>query len=204
MRTHLGIRALGLLVIPAAVSFATPINYTITWISEGQLPLPASGSFTYDSAAAIGSQFSNFQVVWDSYMFNFTSAADSATVNSTCGAVTSPEIFAFLMGTPECTPAPDTLSWIGEADAPFPTFELFDTSGLGTTDIELGASSTTSVTGSPAPVSGLYSVGTAIIIPPASVPEPSTFLLALAGGGLLLGRRMAQARQKSAVSVDRA
>ena len=202
MRTHLAIRILGLLVISGTMSFATPINYTFTWIPEGQLPLPTSGSFTYDSAAAVGSQFSNFQVVWDSFLFDFTAAANSATVNSTCGAVTSPEIFAFLTGTSECAPAPDTFSWIGNAGGPSPTFDLFDTSGLGTTDIELGATSATIVTGSPAPVSGLYSVGR--MNTTASVPEPSTVLLGLAGGGLLLGRRMAQARRKSAGSMNRA
>jgi PEP-CTERM motif len=202
MKAHLA-KVLGLLVIFGTASFATPILYTFNWISEGQTPLPTSGSFDYDSSAAVGSQFSNFTVVWDSFTFNFTAAANSATVNSTCGAVTSPEVFAFLTGTAECTPTPNTFSWIGNAGGPSPTFDIYDTSGLGTTDIELGATSATVVTGSPAPVSGLYSVGT-VIIQQSPVPEPSTLLLALAGGGLFLGRRMVQAWRKSTVPVDRA
>jgi len=199
MRMHLAIRALGLLVVSAAASLAAPITYNFNWISEGNLPLPTSGSFTYNSAAAVGSQFSNFVIVWDSYTFNFTSVANSATVTTagvtcpTTASVTSAIIFGFLTGTSECTPTPNTFSWIGNPGGPFPTFNLYDTSGSpGTSDIELSVASTTSVTGTPATVSGLFTTSTA------SVPEPSTFFLAFAGGAVLLGRRIAQAKRKSA------
>jgi hypothetical protein len=192
-------KALALVVLSVAGleshAYASPIVYDFNWISEGNLPLPTSGSFTYDSAAAVGSQFSDFVVDWDGFSFNFTANANSATVSSTCGAVTSPQIFQFLTGTPECTPTPNTFSWIGNAGGPSPTFNIFDTSGLGTTDIELGASSGTQVTGSPAPVSGLYSVSTA------STPEPSMFIVLLAGCAFLVLKR-ARANRKLAHAVQ--
>jgi hypothetical protein len=178
MKEHAAVRALALVVLSVAGveshALASPIVYDFNWISEGNLPLPTSGSFTYDSTAAVGSQFSDFVVDWDGFSFDFTTAANSATVTSSCGAVTSPEIFAFLTGTPECTPTPDNFSWIGNPGGPFPTFNIFDANANSTTDIELGASSTTSVTGNPNLVSGLYTVS-----PASTVPEPSMLFLVL-------------------------
>lgn len=51
------------------------IDFTLTQDS----PLPSSGSFYYDSST---STFTNFDVVWDGYTFDLTSAANSFTFTS--------------------------------------------------------------------------------------------------------------------------
>lgn len=195
MRTHVALRALGLLVISAATSFALPITYNFVW--SGQSPLPTSGSFTYDSSLT---QFTNFTIVWDGYTFNFLPVVNSTVSSSGCGNITTQQIFNFLTAanTSECNPGPDKLTWQGLISGQYAIFNLFNTDGgQGVTDIELSVSDQLAITGSFGPISGLYSVT------PASVPEPSTLFLALAGGGLLLGKRMG-ARRKSADPVVRA
>jgi hypothetical protein len=78
MRDTMGIipYLLALCVVPAV---ASPINYTIDFTLTSGSPPPISGGFSYDSST---STFTSFNVVWDGYMFNLTSAANSVTFTS--------------------------------------------------------------------------------------------------------------------------
>jgi hypothetical protein len=58
---------------------ATPIDYTINFSLTQDGPVPASGSFSYDSST---STFANFDVLWDGYTFDLTSAANSLAFTS--------------------------------------------------------------------------------------------------------------------------
>ena len=67
---------LGLLL--AASANADSINYTIQFTTTSGTA-PTSGSFTYDSATSL---FSNFLVEWDIYNFDLTAAANAPTTRS--------------------------------------------------------------------------------------------------------------------------
>jgi len=192
MNQYAAIKFLGLLALSVAgiesQLDAMPILYNINFTSSSSPD--ANGSFTYDSAAAVGSQFSAFVVTWDGFAFNFTTAANSATVTTSCGPVTSPKIFAFLTGTPECPGSPNGFTWIGNASAPNPTFNIFDAGNPNTTDIELGASS-------PASVTGTFLVSGTFTTVSAATPEPSSFIMALTCGAFLVRKRRATATRKS-------
>ena len=55
----------------ASVATASQITYNINFTNTFGIG-PAAGSFTFDSQAALGSQFSNFLVTWDGYTFDYT------------------------------------------------------------------------------------------------------------------------------------
>ena len=86
--------AAGLFVRPAA---AVPIDYSITFAPDSGLA-PASGSFTYDSAVPL---FTNFQVVWNGFDFDLTSSANDPLVyltNAACLGAGPSTGFALLTG----------------------------------------------------------------------------------------------------------
>jgi hypothetical protein len=168
--------------IIASGAFAGPINYVINFTTTSGSPTP-TGSFTYDSAAALGSQFTAFVVVWDALTFDFTSQANTPIVNTVgCGAVTSITIFNFLSGTDECPGSPNTFN--------YDSTEALANSGI-----------TFSDNGSPYPhyidlqsIVGGYSGrnniddGTFTVTAQTQTPEPSSFILALTGGAFLVKR----------------
>lgn len=181
------IKFLGLLMLSVAGmetrAYAGPITYNINFVVGTGFP-DATASFNYDSAAAIGSQFSAFNVKWDSFTFDFTAVANATNFNTAgCGTVTSTITFAFLSGTGEC-PGTNTIYW--QAGAPVggsPAFYFVDS---GTTGYILLDASPASGTGDGAFVNnGAFTIAAAS----QTVPEPSSFLLALTCGAFLVAVR---------------
>ena len=82
------------LVGAAASATAAPILYNINF--TGGTP-NATDSFLYDSAAALGSQFGNFNVSWSGFSFDLTSSANSPTTGGT-GCPSSPTSATFFRG----------------------------------------------------------------------------------------------------------
>ncbi len=70
---------------------AVPIHYTVQF--TGDVLLPTSGSFDYDSDLPL---FSDFHVVWDAHDFDFTAVANAPVVLPSCGPQTPETSFAFL------------------------------------------------------------------------------------------------------------
>ena len=182
MRHQTTLKALGLLALSVvgfqSRSYAAPVLYDINFTLLSGPPAPTSGSFDYDSTAAIGSQFSSFIVDWDGYAFNFTAAANAATVtNSGCTAATSATIFNFLTGTGSCPGTPNSFTWKADTNNAGsnanPTFNFFDDGNPTSTYIILGASAGTV----PAPTSLSDISGNYIATPATTVPEPSSIAL---------------------------
>lgn len=107
-------RLLLLIGIVSSVAVATPINYTINFnVCCGPVP---TGSFTYDASQPVGSQFSNFDVIWDGRTYDLTSTANSpltaitylmedAPPGTGCPTFpTSADFFNYLNGIPQCGP----------------------------------------------------------------------------------------------------
>lgn len=183
--------ALGLVML-FAVGFesrsdAAPILYTIDFTLISGPPAPTSGSFDYNSTAAPGFQFTNFVVDWDGFTFNFTAAANAATVTDNgCPTPTAVTIFDFLTGTGDCPGSPNAFTWKADTNnagsTSDPTFNFYDDGNPSTNYIIFGASAgSVPVVPSLADISGTY-VATAA----PTVPEPSTLILALLGGVFLL------------------
>jgi hypothetical protein len=161
-------------------SYAAPINYTISFTTNSGIS-PSSGSFTFDSAQPLGSQFTAFTVVWDSISFNLTSTANAPQTSGSCTA-TSLTVFLFLTGTPEC---PGTggqpIGWgatipNGSAIA---FFNIFDVSSGGANAINIqGTPTIPTNTGPTVGANGGFSAS--------PVPEPSSLLLMGSALGCLL------------------
>lgn len=69
-----------LMGIVSVSASAAPITYDITFSGGG--PNPVSGSFIYDSTAAM--PFSNFKVVWQGVNFDLTESVGIPFVGSAC------------------------------------------------------------------------------------------------------------------------
>src|SRR5262249_23932312 len=96
----------------ATGAFASPVFYNITFTATSGTA-PTAGSFTYDAAAALGSQFTGFTVVWESGIYDLTSAANTGKqfVGTDCGTTPSSQsVFTFLSGQNVCA-NPAVISW---------------------------------------------------------------------------------------------
>jgi hypothetical protein len=131
-RTH-ALRALLCCLAAAALTapcaMAAPITYTINFtcfVVQPSLPCgpPPSGSFTYDSAAPIGSQFSAFAVTWQAAAnggapipailnFDFTASANSPNVVGGACGTNSAAVFSLLSTGAACT-THDSLGIFGD------------------------------------------------------------------------------------------
>jgi hypothetical protein len=184
---------------------ATPINFTIDF-TPGLGPIP-TGSFTYDSSLAVGSQFSMFQVDWSFGSFDFTAAAngfafrtDGGSFSSSCAAnaLVSPA-FLFLSNA-QCVADVETLSqWqaVGSGTFASVSFRFLRNSGVGiaTASDSLGVQQITPGFSSGSafgPGWVLTEVGV-----PVAVPEPGTAVLVAGAIGLMGWRRPRQTRTRS-------
>jgi hypothetical protein len=120
----------------ASGAFAVPVPYVIHFTTTSGSPAPTSGSFTYDSAAALGAQFTAFVVVWDGLTFDLTSAANAGGFSLGCGAdmlnsaiVNSATAFAILSGTNECHGSPYAIGWDAGHINPGSGFRFSDVAG---------------------------------------------------------------------------
>ena len=175
-------------------TYATPILYNINFNNLTGTPVPTSGSFTYDAAAALGSQFSNFVVVWDGLTFNDTAIANAGNVILTGVGCTSPDtsatVFAFLTQHAQCPGSPNTYTYLANASLAGAAFDFFDDGNPTTNNIQLQGGTASNVINSG--VSGNYTV-----TPAATTPEPSTFLLALTCSAFLVRKRSVRLTRKS-------
>src|SRR5579863_7894850 len=81
------------LLLAAPAADASPLSYDIDFTAFNFMgPPPTSGSFTYDASAAIGSQFSDFTVVWDGLTFDLTAAANNPYADNTQTSTCTPSL----------------------------------------------------------------------------------------------------------------
>lgn len=182
VRSRQAVQVLLLMGIIASCAFAGPIAYSINFTTTSGSPPPTSGSFTYDGAAALGSQFAAFDVLWDGLTFDLTSSANTGGQGSGCGVVTSSTIFQVLQGTAEC-PGSNTFGWFGGHGSLNSEFAFGDTGASSDFIQVIGLNPATGTGGA----SGTFSI---TAINGAPTPEPSSFILALVGGAFLVRKRM--------------
>jgi hypothetical protein len=159
--------------LPPAVH-ADSLQYSIIFTTTSGIA-PTGGSFYYDAAATVGFQFSSFYVTWDGFRFDLTGAANSPIFVSDNGICVD-NVFQFLSTGTACSThayyAPDWEAGAGEYD-----FE--DTSSDRNGVLIMRA------IGGDVNDDGGYG-GWAIVLDQVPAPEPSSLMLALAGGGWLL------------------
>ena len=164
----------------ASVATATQITYNLNFTTIG-FGTPA-GSFTYDSQAALGSQFSNFLVTWNGYTFNFTGAANTGpSLTGTCNSTPQNSATSFLLlTTGACTPTL-IFAYIGrEAGNGNPAqFEFDNEIACCSIDRSLSVFSTAVET------RNTSDRGIGNFTSTAASPEPSTTCLGILGGSLL-------------------
>ena len=164
----------------ATGAFASPIFYNITFNATSGTA-PTAGSFTYDSAAPLGSQFAGFTVVWGGGIYDLTSVANTGEqlVGTDCGTTPSSQsVFSFLSGVNVCGSSA-VIAWDGSSTA-IDTFDFRDQelSGSPAPEAIISTNASTPYASVPA-ASGSFTIS--------SVPEPSTFTLALLSGALFWG-----------------
>ena len=178
-------RFLFLLAIGAAEAIAAPITYTITFTTESPSEIaPDSGGFTYDSAAALGNQFSNFLVRWDGVTWDLTDPANfGAGAPPFCGTSQDSATSFAMLTTGICTPV-NFLEWDAHVEVGGVTANKFRFVDARTPDLFFGtAIEAVTYTGTPI-ISPADASGTWRVTP---VPEPSTIFLLIAGGAILMG-----------------
>jgi hypothetical protein len=172
IRSRRAVQVLLLTGIIASGAFAAPIPYAISFTTATGAPTPTSGSFTYDSAAALGSQFTAFAVAWDGVAFDFTSPANIEW--SGPGDVGPVEDIPFF--------------WDGLAVSAFSDFHLRGNFQFEQNETPDGDDDVTIASQAGGSSNSANASGTFIVI--AQTPESSSFILVLAGGALLLLKRI--------------
>lgn len=173
--------AAGLFVvgIMATGAFASPVVYNIAFTATSGTA-PTAGSFSYDSAAPLGAQFTGFTVAWGGGIYDLTSVANTGEqfVGTDCGSTPSSQsVFTFLSGVNVCGSAA-VIAWDGSsAGVDIFDFRNQELSGSPASEASITINASTPYTAAP-DASGSFSIS--------SVPEPSTFVLTLLSGALLL------------------
>jgi hypothetical protein len=123
-----------LLFLGVAPIYASPVLYNMSFTAFPLMSIePTSGSFYYDASAPVGSQFTDFSIVWDGFTFDLTNAGNypSVQTNSNTSAcipsLDSAGFFAGLTMPSNCSSL--TTHWSAEAgfSTGFPgTFAAFN------------------------------------------------------------------------------
>jgi hypothetical protein len=182
----------------ATGAFASPVLYNITFTTTIG-PAPTAGSFTYNSTAPLGSQFTGFTVLWGSGIYDLTATANSGEqfIGTDCGTTpSSASVFAFLNGQNVCANTA-VIAWDGTTSG----IDIFDVrnqelSGSGPPKASISINASTPYSAGP-DATGTFSIASA-----STVPEPSTFILTLLPGAFLLRRRVTRAVGKSSCRRD--
>ena len=95
IRSRRAVQVLLLTGIIASGACAAPLAYNINFTTTSGSPTP-TGSFTYNSALADGTQFSSFLVDWDGLTFDFMTVANSGGTNNGCDPGASIAIFEVI------------------------------------------------------------------------------------------------------------
>jgi hypothetical protein len=95
LRSRRAVQVLLLTGIIASGAFAAAIPYNINFTTDSGSPTPTSGSFTYDGGAAIGSQFTAFDVEWDGLPFDLTTSPIWEVLESGAAPQTAPRSSQF-------------------------------------------------------------------------------------------------------------
>jgi hypothetical protein len=187
----------------APVAHAGPLLYIITFTTASGLA-PTGGSFLYDASASVGSQFSSFYVNWDGQQFDLTAPANAPSDGAGALAECALLPFQFLSTGSDCsTHATGFPNWEGAAP-PYesePVFSFEDNDGAsdgGSMYIIDGVTSGSTASPDDTPAVGEWSIALAAT----NVPEPSTIMLVLAGGGWLLYRKRGSPATKRARPTD--
>jgi hypothetical protein len=186
IRSRRAVQVLLLTGIIVSGAFAAPLAYNINFITNSGSPAPTSGSFTYDSALADGAQFSDFLVDWDGFTFDFLTLANSGGTNLGCDPGASIAIFD-MMSDPAgaCPGTPNVLQWGADDITLAPRFSFSD-EGNPASGHNMNLSLRLALPSPGAGAGGSWS----ITRNDAQTPEPSSFILVLAGGALLALKRI--------------
>lgn len=174
---------------------AGPIQYSINFTATLGTA-PTNGSFFYDASAPVGSQFSSFTVTWDGIQFDLTRPANLPSFASD-GGTCDDNVFAFLETGSACANHHVGLPvWGGDnfTRNPDADFYFVDQDAANTGLLEITAYTPSMATQPNESDEGVFTITPLT----STVPEPSSLMLVLAGGGwLLLKRSFPAARRNS-------
>lgn len=182
-----------LLLCGAAQVYASPVLYDVDFTAfdlDGSSPTAAS--FDYDASAPVGSQFSDFDVVWDGFTFHLTARANNPDAGpgpfttSTCVLSIDSAGFFAALANPSDGFGGNTF-WIGSVNGGTAEFGIFVGNGV-TTGLGVGQSYSTSYSGPVLSAAGDWTISAG--------PEPGPLPLLLITALAMLGINRIRALQR--------